>query len=890
MTDPVTRLNAALEGRYRVEREIGEGGMATVYLAEDLRHERKVALKVLKPELAAVVGAERFLAEIKTTANLQHPHILPLFDSGQAESFLYYVMPYVEGESLRERLDRDHQLPVDEAVGIATNMAEALDYAHGQGVIHRDIKPANVLMLSGKPVISDFGIALAVGAAGGGRLTETGLSVGTPHYMSPEQATGDRDVDPRTDVYALGCVLYEMLVGEPPYSGTTAQAVLAKILTDPAPTPTKVRLSIPPNVDAAIRRALEKLPADRFTTAEQFSQALGDAGFRHGKAAARRSLWNPLSIGATAVAALAVGLFLIAVGPGIGGSGRRSEVGGSDAAPGLGTVGFRIAGNYSSVLARSVAISADGTHIAHSTVRTPLAVRSLDDSDTQVELQQEGNQPFFSPDGEWIGFFRFETLSRISISGGAPSTIASLNARVLGGSWGSDEMIVFATTLGLYRVSAEGGEPELLAAPDPENGELYYAWPQVLPGNRSVLFTIVPQGSESDAEAIVATLDIESREQSVVLRGGSGGRYASTGHLVYSAGGQLHAVGFDVGALEVRGEPVPLSIEDVQMIRGVAADFDLSSNGTLVYIPANAPSALRTLVWVDRDGSVEQVPVPPARYVYPRISRNGGRVAVDVNVAGERDVYIWDFERESMSRLTNSPTEDFFGHWSADDRHVFFSSNRNGTINIFSRASDGSGQAELLFETASTQFLVGLTPDGDRLLVGQVRQGASDLDLAAMRLQDPVRVEILLSTEYREMNPDVSPDGNWLAYQSDASGQFEVYVGAFPDVERERRQISTAGGRFPAWAPSGEELFYRAPTGEMMAAAVRLAPDFEVEEVAEAFPQGGLMPMAFGGRGYDISPTDGRFLMTQPVEDIEGEGIMVVLNWFQELISRVPPP
>ena len=186
--------------------------MATVYLADDLKHERKVALKVLKPELAAVVGAERFLAEIKTTANLQHPHILPLFDSGEADTYLFYVMPYVEGETLRDRLDREHQLPVDDAVQIAKNVAEALDYAHKQGVIHRDIKPANILLQAGKPVISDFGIALAVGVAGGGRMTETGLSLGTPHYMSPEQATGDLSVGAATDVYALGCVLYEMLV------------------------------------------------------------------------------------------------------------------------------------------------------------------------------------------------------------------------------------------------------------------------------------------------------------------------------------------------------------------------------------------------------------------------------------------------------------------------------------------------------------------------------------------------------------------------------------------------------------------------------------------------------------------------------------------------------
>jgi serine/threonine-protein kinase len=256
MTDPIARLNAALEGRYRIERQVGEGGMATVYLAEDLKHDRKVALKLLKPELAAVVGAERFLAEIKTTANLQHPHILPLFDSGEADGFLFFVMPYVTGETLRERIDREHQLPVDEALGIASSVASALQHAHDHGVIHRDIKPGNILLQDGQPVIADFGIALAVAHAGQGRVTETGLSLGTPHYMSPEQATGDSDVDPRTDVYALGCVLFEMLVGEPPYPGNTAQAVLGKIIQGLPVSASAARKAVPPNVDAAIRKAL----------------------------------------------------------------------------------------------------------------------------------------------------------------------------------------------------------------------------------------------------------------------------------------------------------------------------------------------------------------------------------------------------------------------------------------------------------------------------------------------------------------------------------------------------------------------------------------------------------------------------------------------------------
>ena len=308
--DTVARLRLALEGRYAIERELGEGGMATVYLAKDLKHNRSVAVKVLKQELAAVVGAERFLAEIETTANLQHPHILPLFDSGEADGFLFYVMPHVEGESLRQRIDRDKQLPVEEAVQITTAVAQALQHAHDRGVIHRDIKPANILMQDGQPVVSDFGIALAVGAAGGTRLTETGLSVGTPFYMSPEQATGDQQVGPPSDTYALAAVLYEMLTGDPPYLGSTAQAVLGQIIAGDPVSATKKRRSVPANVDAAIRTALEKLPADRFTGAQDFAKALSDPGFRHGElagagaASGRRGQWTPLTNTFAAVAAL----------------------------------------------------------------------------------------------------------------------------------------------------------------------------------------------------------------------------------------------------------------------------------------------------------------------------------------------------------------------------------------------------------------------------------------------------------------------------------------------------------------------------------------------------------------------------------------------------------
>src|SRR5438552_6374112 len=274
LTAPPDRLAAALADRYRIEWELGAGGMATVYLAHDLRHDRKVAVKVLRQELAAVIGADRFLSEIKTTANLQHPHILPLFDSGAADSFLFYVMPFIEGESLRDRLSREKQLPIADAVRIATEVAGALDYAHRHGVVHRDIKPENILLHDGRALVADFGIALAASKAGGSRMTETGMSLGTPAYMSPEQAMGEREITARSDVYALGVVLYEMLTGDPPFTGSTAQAVVARVLTE-APRPIlPQRHTIPPEVEAAVLTALEKLPADRFATAAEFAEAL----------------------------------------------------------------------------------------------------------------------------------------------------------------------------------------------------------------------------------------------------------------------------------------------------------------------------------------------------------------------------------------------------------------------------------------------------------------------------------------------------------------------------------------------------------------------------------------------------------------------------------------
>ena len=496
MTDPVTRLNAALSGRYRIERQLGEGGMATVYLADDLKHERKVALKVLKPELAAVVGAERFLAEIKTTANLTHPHILPLHDSGEADGFLFYVMPHIEGESLRERIDREKQLSVEDSLAITQKVAGALDYAHGNGVVHRDIKPGNILLnIQGEPLVADFGIALAVAQAGGGRITETGLSLGTPHYMSPEQATGDRDVDPRSDIYALGCVLYEMLAGQPPFEASSAQAVLFKILTADAPSITSERRTVPPNVGHALARALEKLPADRFPSAAQFATALADESFTY-QARARTSVaastpepvavhapvaWNRLTVtmtGTTALFALAFGWLLLRPEPPAP-IARFELPFGEDRGlvPGVGGVEFALSPDGSRIVYQG--ISPDGGH--------QLWQRALNALEPNPIPGTEGAiSPVLSPDGLSVTFGGpGRSKKTVSLGGGPPFTVVAGNGGDLHTvSWGSDGMIYLGREGVIYRVSATGGEPEAVTLPADGEGHRY---PDALPDERGLL-------------------------------------------------------------------------------------------------------------------------------------------------------------------------------------------------------------------------------------------------------------------------------------------------------------------------------------------------------------------------------------------------------------------
>ena len=904
MADLTGRLNAALEGRYRIERMLGEGGMATVYLADDLKHDRKVALKVLKPELAAVLGAERFLSEIKVTANLQHPHILPLFDSGEADKLLFYVMPHVEGESLRERLEREAQLPVNEAVAIATKVAGALQHAHERGVIHRDIKPANILLQDGEPVVADFGIALAMTAAGGTRITETGLSVGTPYYMSPEQATGDQEVEPPSDIYALACVLYEMLVGDPPYLGRTAKAVLGQIIAGEAVSATKRRSSIPANVDAAIRRALEKLPADRFTGAQDFAKALADAGFRHRESATEAvgvvasGPWNRVSVVGWSVAVLAtltLGWSLL-----------------RPAAP----EPPRPVSRYSRGLpvtqrgdgfGSSLAVSPDGAqivYVAQGEQGPQLWLRRRDQLQATPIVGTAGDgviNPVFSPDGQRVAFYRTGggSVSAVSLAGGPPLAIAESGVGAAALAWGPDGYIYVdadvASGGAIGRVPETSGEVEQFTVLDTAQSETGHNWPQALPNGRGVLFTVTHQPYADDSQYDIAVADLETGEHEVLVRGVFA-RYAASGHLVYpTADGTLLAAPFDQDAMQLTGPAVALA-EGIGVRPFGSVHLALSDDGTLVYQAGSALVGGSELVWVTRSGQATPVDdgftfVPGGGNYGWRLSPDGTRVAFN-DLDG--DVWIKHLPDGPVERLTFVEDFDYRPFWTPDGQSVtYFSGPASDDRTVRSRRADGTGERQLVLDDERSFSQGSWSPDGEWLLLRAAATAATGLglrDILAFRPGvDSVAVPLVATAEFAEGEPAFSPDGRWLAYSSDETGRREVFVRPFPDVGSTRVRVSTNGGLGPLWAHSGRELFFMDEERGLVAAEFDpVAGQVRAQETLFTIPPG--YSVFAGANFYDVTSDDQRFLMARLYEgDAEGPAtqVIVVENFFEELRERV---
>jgi Tol biopolymer transport system component len=811
MSETPSRLSAALADRYRIERELGAGGMATVYLADDVRHQRKVAVKVLRPELAAVIGAERFLAEITLTANLQHPHILPLYDSGGTDEFLFYVMPYVEGESLRDLLDREKQLGVDQALTIARQVAAALDYAHRQGVVHRDIKPENILLLEGQAVLADFGIALAVQQAGGNRLTETGISLGTPQYMSPEQATGDRELDARSDVYSLGAVLYEMLTGEPPVTGPTVQAMIAKLLTQRPVSIRTVRDTMPAAVDRAVMQALARTPADRYSSAGDFAMAL-ERSVTPGQTAdvpRRKRVLRWLLAGA-ALVVLAFFAFRIWRGPAplpvLGRSEQLTAEQGLEIQPAISPDGRFVAysaGNASRMRifirpaggGRTIPLSDDSnaveTHAAWSPDGTTLLflmrggvsiASALGGSSRPVIAPSPTAgvvSATWSPDGRTIAFVRGDSLLATPVDGGETRTIgtaADLHSCVWrpDGKWiacvsMNAESVFPGLTFGNIAPSAivlfpsEGGAPIQLVEPREFNQS-----PIWTPDGRQLLFV-----SNRDGPRDVYAAEI-----------------TSSGRLR----GELRRVTTGLGAISIS-----LSRDASHLAYAV---YSARSNIWSLPVPAAPPVT---------DAAATQVTTGNQVIESMRVSRDGRWLLYDSNLRGNADIYRIPIGGGAPEQLTNDPADEFCPDLSPDGRAVAYHSWRLGTRDIEVKPLDG-GPIEYVTATPAQESYPLWSPDGQTILFyDQVapftllltRRAADGSWTAPERLASPAR------------SGSWSPDGNSVAYVPSSTDRVAGPVMVIPAFgENPSRLFEPSSAALPAadvvWAPDGRTIYYKA--------------------------------------------------------------------------------
>jgi serine/threonine-protein kinase len=857
MGETRSHLTTALADRYRLERELGAGGMANVYLAFDLRHDRKVAIKVVKPELAAVIGAERFLREIKTIATLQHPHILGLIDSGEVNGTAYYVMPFVEGESLRDRLTREKQLPINDAIRVATEVASALDYAHRHGVIHRDIKPENIMLHDGSALVADFGIALAISSAGASsRMTETGMSLGTPHYMSPEQAMGEREITARSDIYALGCVLYEMLTAEPPFEGATAQAIVARVLTESPRSLRPQRKSVPAHVEAAVLTALEKLPADRFESAKAFAEALADPAYSGASSSATRGIppYVAAKSGAPSrrwLVAAAIALVSAASGLAAGWVAWHQQAAEFPPTVLRYTMVLPDSLALTDALGTPMAYARDGSTFAYSS-RAGLMLRYADRLDVvPVPGGRRGVGPFFSPDGRWLGFQMGASLIRVPLAGGAPVTICD-SCPGFAFTWGSDDTVRYHTappdnggSRVLMAVSAQGGRPQEFARPKSLSGEAFRT-PILLPGRRTVLFSIY-----KGAASTLAAMDLRTRAITRFDQPGFGPQWVDAGFVTLgNRDGTLMALPFDAEEARPTGPPVTIA-HDVSQPDAFSSRAAVSARGSIVY-PRSGGGAPRRLMLVSRSGQATPLTPDLKGYANPRFSPDGRRVAVYIAdpITSSRDVWVLDVGQRVWSRLTTNGISDK-PIWTPDGRRVVYSSNED----LWWIAADGSGRPESLLVSAGSHFAGSVTPDGRRVVFQET--GSVSNGIRTLTFDSAPTARTVIPAAFDESAPALSPDGHWLAYQSDQTGQMEVYVRSYPEPGA-RVPVSLQGGTEPVWAHNGRELFYRAGDSLMVASAT-LSPALAIAGRRLLFTSSFLSGGQF--REYDVAPDDQHFIM-----------------------------
>jgi len=882
-------------GVYEVTAQIGAGGMGEVYRARDSRLQRDVALKILPAAFASdAERLARFEREAQVLASLNHSNIAAIygFEDGRA-----LVMELVEGPTLADRIAQGALL-LDEALPIARQIVDALEAAHEHGIVHRDLKPANIkLRPDGTVKVLDFGLAkLAPGAhapSGSGAsmsptlslaFTGAGIILGTAAYMAPEQARG-KAVDKRADIWAFGCVLFEMLTGARTFDGTDATEMIAAVVRA-EPDWAALPPSTPPRMRALLKRCLEKDPKQRL-------RDIGDARLELAQAteplaepprtvaAVQTPVWRRLlafaAVAAAAAATAGAAVWML-----------RPE-------PVRQVMRFVVPlpedQTYFYTGRHVLAVSPTNTHVAY-VANGQIFLRAFDQVDAVPVRGTAGTtagngarSPFFSPDGQWLGFWQDGQLKKVSVNGGAPVVLCAAQ-NPFGVSWSDDNTILFGQgAAGISRVSGDGGTPEVVIKV--EKGEGAHG-PQLLPDGRTVLFTLSAGSANWDQAKMVAqSLDTGARK--VLFEGGTDARYVDTGHLVYVTQGSLLALPFDIPSLQVTGGPVPLVDEVAQADGGAtgAAHFSVSRDGTLVYTSEGEGTFFRrTLVWVDRNGREEPITVPPRAYTYVRLSPDGTKIALDIR-EDANDIWTWDLTRGSMTRLTRNAGLDRGPAWTSDSKRVAFSTAMGSEEAAYIQPADGSSAPQQLSMGRNVYFPSGFSPDDKYLLAHHAPSGPFDIVL--IDIDNKGQVQPLLAEPYSELNGTVSPDGRWLAYQSDESGTHEIYVRPFPNVGESRVSISTGGGTRPVWSRNGRTLFYYMDPGVVMAVPIELQSTLSAGTPTVVVKGEYMAPQS--GRAYDVSPDGQRFLMIKE-GDAENKAsrqqFIVVQNWFEELKRRVP--
>jgi len=906
LANPIALPAGSRLGPFELLSVLGAGGMGVVYRAHDPKLHRDVALKVL-PEAFAHDSDRlaRFRREAHLLASLNHSNIAAIYGFEEAEGVQALVLELVEGPTLADRIARG-AIPLDEAFPIAQQIAEALEAAHGQGIIHRDLKPANIKVRpDGTVKVLDFGLAKLAETSALPResdlsfsptitspvmMTGVGVLLGTAAYMSAEQAKG-KPVDKRSDIWAFGCVLFEMLTGRRAFIGEDVSETLATVLKG-EPDWTAFPADVPPVVCTLVQKCLNKAHARRLA---DISTVLFVLEGSVGLAARNEPGVARVSPGASRWHRAAMSLLVLIFGSVLGGAGVWFTT--RPSAPQL----SRLVVTPSPISAltvsgsnRDLAIAPGGTHIVYvGTDGSQMFLRAMDQLEP-IPLTGLGRpvDPFFSADGNWIGFANANVdLRKVAVSGGPPVTLCPLDgAQSRGATWAEDGTIVFATSgpTGLQKCSADGGTSMALTTPNRERGEADHLWPEFLPGGHALLFTITQAAGGTD-DAQVAVLDLRTGTQKILIRGGTHAHYVQSGHLVYASAGTLRAVPFDPDRLQVGTTPPIPVLSQVATTGAGGAEFDVSRTGTLVYLPGGVQAVARTLVWLNRDGREELIKAPPRAYLYPRLSPDGTRVALDIRDQ-DNDIWIWNIGRETLTRFTVDPALERFPVWMPDGRRLVFASDRGGVSNIFSQATDATETAERLLESAETQVPMSVSPDGRRIVI---RQGIGNTnDLIALSLEGDRGTEMLVNSAFYDGNGMISPEGRWLAYDSDESGQLEIYVRPFPNVNAGRWQVSTSGGVQPLWARNGRELFYVTPTGDVMGVQVGEGPRWATNAPAKVIPANGYY---YGGVGaaatFDVSPDGRRFLMIKqrdPQAETTPTSLIVVQNWTEELKRLVP--